>query len=107
MNLEFPVTTMVAGVSYNQELVQYLTYKSRIRLIRDHDNQYDENAIKVVFGKKRHHIGYLPRDLAEEIAPLFDAGLIQEEAEFKGKFTSMEVKNANTGVKIGIHMKEE
>jgi hypothetical protein len=47
-------------------------------LLREPDNSYDENAVKVVLTDKslkgQFHIGYLSRQLASEIGPRMDAG---------------------------------
>ena len=46
-----------------------------VRLIREADNTHDENAIKVVIADspyKGMHIGYVPRNIAAEYAPLID-----------------------------------
>lgn len=41
-------------------------------LVREKDNQYDPNAIKVFYVP--HHLGYLPKQTAAELAPLIDKG---------------------------------
>lgn len=45
-------------------------------LVREPDNKYDANAIKVLLecGDGPKHVGYVPRHLAAELAPLLDAG---------------------------------
>ena len=46
-----------------------------IRLEREPHNKYDSNAIKVLAGSRTEkHIGYIPANLAEKIAPLLDKG---------------------------------
>lgn len=48
-----------------------------VRLIREASNKKDSNAIKVMAfteDKKRLPVGYVPRALAAEIAPVMDQG---------------------------------
>lgn len=56
----------------NNEQVYYITYR------REKDNIHDSNAIAVyahiIKTKKRVQLGYIPRELAKEIAPLIDSG---------------------------------
>lgn len=44
-----------------------------LSLKREPDNEHDKNAIKVWWGNRA--LGYVPRQLAAEIAPLMDAGV--------------------------------
>ena len=44
-----------------------------LTLMREPTNKYDGNAILVLFGKQK--LGYVPRGLASQIAPLMDAGV--------------------------------
>lgn len=41
-----------------------------VRLVREPDNKFDANAVKVVLGGE--HIGYLPRETAAVLAPRLD-----------------------------------
>ena len=48
-----------------------------ILLVREQENKYDPNAVAVCFSTvpswhDKKHIGYLPADAAEQIAPLMD-----------------------------------
>ena len=70
-----PIRGQVAGVSYdNRELAaRQVKIGDRLQLRRDYENPVDSNAVGVHhrFG----HIGYLPRDLAQRIAPEIDSGV--------------------------------
>lgn len=53
----------------------------RVDLVRERDNRFDENAIKVVIGPKfkyvrlrGQHMGYLTREAAARLAPALDEG---------------------------------
>ena len=75
MNL--PITTKLAGVSYGdaQDNIKQFgcadigTYA----LIRESDNPHDSNAIKVSVAGI-WDMGYLPRDVSEDLAPMMDNG---------------------------------
>ncbi len=66
--------TKVAGVTFEgrQDLVAGLRAGEGLSLVREPHNPYDANAIAVRYGTL--DIGYLNRDLARKLAPLFDAG---------------------------------
>ena len=44
--------------------------KQKLIFVREPDNEYDENAIKVLLNDKQ--IGYITRDDAEQLAPYLD-----------------------------------
>lgn len=72
-----PIVTRLTGVSFGD-------CQSNIRkwgcadigtfaVIRELDNTHDPNAVRVsLFGL--HDVGYLPRRIAQDIAPLIDSG---------------------------------
>jgi hypothetical protein len=70
--------TRVAGVPYEnrQELVAKMTTETPLRLVREPDNIYDENAIAVhaLIEEQWCQIGYLHRWQASRLAPLLDRG---------------------------------
>ncbi|RLF67188.1 MAG: hypothetical protein DRN26_02835, partial [Thermoplasmata archaeon] len=43
-----------------------------LKLVRQPDNKYDSNAIAVL--SCNVHVGYLPREIAQELAPRMDKG---------------------------------
>ncbi len=65
----------VVGIYYEDriEVVKKLTIGEEIFFVREKDNQYDSNAIKVV-NKNNETIGYVTKEKAQEIAPKLDAG---------------------------------
>ena len=67
------LTTTVAGVSYRQPVVAGCQEGSPARLFRDRDNKHDKNAI-CVFVDPRGLVGFIPRNLASELAPFIDDG---------------------------------
>ena len=80
------IQTKLAGVTFDGR--QGYLYAVRnapvvyLVLRREKNNEHNANAVAVIaaFGKNRKelkhaHIGYLPKDLAAQMAPALDAGL--------------------------------
>jgi single-stranded-DNA-specific exonuclease len=67
------LVTRVVGVTYEgrQRVVAQLIKGETIFLVRDPDNLYDPNAIKVMRGTGQQ-LGYLNRELAARITPILD-----------------------------------
>lgn len=55
------------------DLIKRLRPRQPLTLVREPRNQYDANAVLVTWGNRM--LGYLPRGLAREIAPLLDANV--------------------------------
>lgn len=81
--MEKGMTTKVKGVSKEnrqtalQHLLRYAPQDVSIRLDREPENLYDQDAIAVVAavrGRGAYKMGYLPRPVAAVLAPLMDAG---------------------------------
>lgn len=66
--------TKVVGVTFEdrQSAVQATRIGDSVDLRRDPDNEHDPNAIRVLRGNR--DLGWIPRDLAAEIAPILDGG---------------------------------
>ena len=83
----------VSGTSYGtrqkslERLAGYRPEELTVGLQRDPGNQYDRNAIKILVRidslNVYAHVGYLPAKIAEQIAPVIDAG-VKVRAELKG-----------------------
>ena len=81
-----PFWTMpIAGIQYHEvgEYDECLgtiipALGDRLELVREPDNHYDENAIKVMWRNGQHHIGYIPRTIASYIAQIMDSGSLIE-----------------------------
>ena len=69
-----PLVRDVVGVSYDNRRMAALRVRvgDDLYLLRDYENPVDSNAIKVVHDLGQ--IGFLPRDLAQRLAPEIDAG---------------------------------
>jgi hypothetical protein len=57
---------------------KYTHWQSRFKMVREPDNEHDPNAILIKLavrnGKHFLDMGYMPKDLAAEVAPKVDAG---------------------------------
>lgn len=72
----FPITTRLSGVQFDdaQENIKKFCCKDipNYALIREAENPYDGNAVKVMLGDL--YLGYLPTQVAEKVAPYMDNG---------------------------------
>jgi len=105
VELHFPLSFNVAGVTFENRLEKigkYAGSKSTYLLEREPDNRFDANAIKVSqkFKKsgKKITLGYVPKTLARDLAPMMDDG-----HDFKLTFQVKFVDGA-TGECKGIRM---
>ena len=76
-----PIHTKIAGVTKKnedgtsrQDLLAGCEVGDEVYLERDEFNEYDPNAIQV-FDADYQQLGYLNKELAQDLAPLMDAGL--------------------------------
>ena len=86
----------VAGVSFEgrQELIDLLFGYEDVLVRPEPDNAYDANALAVVVNEQR--IGYIPRDLAAELAPLVNG------EDFAGSIIELTGKPGKHGVVISF-----
>jgi single-stranded-DNA-specific exonuclease len=70
---ELFIDTTIAGVTFEdrQQVIPTLVPGRHLLLKREKTNKYDKNAVLVMVGKQQ--AGYLPRKVAEIIAPKLDA----------------------------------
>ncbi|MCD8199432.1 MAG: DEAD/DEAH box helicase, partial [Coriobacteriaceae bacterium] len=73
--------TKVVGVTFEnrQDVIETLEAGEELQLVREPENEFDENAIAV---RRRDgtQLGYLNRQLAERLAPVMDAGVAYDAA---------------------------
>ena len=70
------ITSGVAGAAAHHDAVlqgDAVQPGAALRLERDPRNEHDPNAVKVLVGE-RQQLGWVPRELAAELAPKLDAG---------------------------------
>lgn len=83
--VKLSMTVRVTGTTFENRqerlafLQQFKAEDLSVTLEREHENQYDSNAIKVVIHikpiKRRTVIGYVPKGLARELAKVIDTGV--------------------------------
>lgn len=70
--------TRVAGPMYErrQELIEQMTNDTPLRLQREPQNEYDENAVAIYaeINEEWHKIGYVHAHIAKRVGPLMDQG---------------------------------
>jgi len=104
--LEFPLTTKVAGISRHQKALENVMNNTFFILVREPDNKFDPNAIAVkAWGK--YPLGYVPRYVAEALAPLLDAGVVSRKAKFVRKNRSEKAPDLPVGLSIKIFEKKK
>ena len=100
--MKFSKRMKVAGTflkNRRQAIEKYVHYGSSFLLQREPDNEYDDNAIKVLLKTSNGgtlDIGYIPAKHAIDLAPAMDAG-----NKFDAKF-AMKIINENTGKFVGL-----
>lgn len=95
----------VAGTRYSNDIEKCkdkININDKLLLELENDNEYDDNAIKVILSKEgsMYHLGYVPRYYAKELADLLKknieySAMIQSfnfESEFKDEDITASVK---------------
>ena len=73
-----PITTKLAGVTFGSRqhyIKEYARHGQKFWLIREPDNKFDSNAIRVCVSKYKADVGYIPKKLASDLAPVLDSGI--------------------------------
>jgi len=92
----------LVGVTFGnrqKHIFDHARYNSRYTLIREPQNPFDKNAILVK--ANGYDLGYVPRNLAETIAPLIDCGMLLK-VKFVRKLIDDKMANP-AGIMIRIH----
>lgn len=103
------LNTRVAGVTFDgrQALIAQLTSNEPCRLEPEPDNKFDPNAIavKVAHDGEVWHIGYIPKEIAAEIAPHLEGEPIMcRIAEITGGFETYNGGTAALGIRLRIEL---
>lgn len=101
--------TKVAGVTFEgrQALIAQLTGNEPCRIVPEPTNKYDPNALAVMVAAKGEvfHIGFVPKELAAQIAPHLEGeALMVTIAEITGGFEINEYETAAFGVRLRIEL---
>ncbi|WP_431903666.1 HIRAN domain-containing protein [Nonomuraea sp. bgisy101] len=78
MHVEYTAVKL-RGAKYKDDLARYVKAGSELVLCREPDNAYDKDAVMVLgvvpsMGPEPVALGYLPKGLADRLAPEMDAG---------------------------------
>lgn len=96
--------TKVVGISYEgrQRFIEKIKQGDALDLVRDPNNKYDRNAIKILT-KSRLQLGFVRKELAQQLADAMDRGnrYFCEVTGITGK------EKDNQGVNIKIFKEEE
>jgi len=101
------IVVRVAGVTYNnrQNVLAQMTGDEPCMIVPEPENKYDPNALAVWVSLKgeRYHVGYVPREIAAEIAPLLEGEkVIATLRGIVGGFTTYDGETASLGLRIGF-----
>ena len=103
----------VAGVTFEgrQDIIDQMTLTDLIQLRPEPQNKYDPNAIAVWVafppesGRENAQIGYLPKEIAAEVAPLMDGEFfIGSVDEINGGFLKWDGSQASYGVIVRVEL---
>lgn len=93
----------IMGITFDKRMdfVKQLKQGEQIFLVREKDNQYDKNAVRVQ-NKAGEHLGYLKKELSEVFAPRMDSGGFDYECFVKEVTGGDEKGKMNIGINIII-----
>lgn len=99
----------VAGVSYEgrQAYLAQLSEDDPVRLVPEPENPHDVNAIAVhvAHAGKVYHCGYIPRELAADIAPILDGESIDARIQaITGGFHWSDGEQASYGLHLQVRL---
>ena len=66
----------VAGVKFYKASTRDSKEGNKVTFLREPENHYDKNAMRIVRGQEQSQIGHVPRVIAATLAPLMDSSLI-------------------------------
>jgi len=106
------LNTKVAGVTFEgrQAYIAKLRGNEPCRIVPEPDNKYDPNAlaVHVACDGTVYHVGYIPKELAAEIAKHLEGeALMVEIAEITGGFETREGDTAALGLRLRIEVPME
>ncbi len=107
------IITKVAGVSFEgrQDVIAKLHGDEPCRIVPEPTNLYDKNALAIhvaVAPGEIRHVGFVPRDLAAQIAPFLDGEQVMcELLEITGGFEIGDSEIAARGLRIKIEIPDD
>jgi len=107
------IITKVAGVTYEgrQDVIARLKGNEPARIVPEPTNKFDPNALAVhvaVAPGEIKHVGFVPRDLAAQIAPFLEGEAVMVKLlEITGGFTTRNGERAALGLRIEIEIPDD
>lgn len=103
------LNTKVSGVTFEgrQALIAQLSTSDPCRIVPEPTNAYDKNALAVHVAHNGAvlHIGFVPREIAAQIAPYLEGeALMCEITEITGGFETRDGDTAALGVRLRIEL---
>jgi len=101
MKMNQPINSRIAGTTFGngQEVLKTLSKNYQLIWKREPNNSFDKNAI-MVLSQNNQKIGYIPKDLAKDLAPKIDSGEIKAMEVIINQITGGEEKNLGCNVII-------
>lgn len=101
--------TKVTGVTFEgrQEIIKRLVGNEPCKIVAEPSNRYDPNALAVLvaYDGQVHHVGYVPREIAAEIAPHLEGeDTLAQLVEVNGGFEQSDGSIASYGLRIKIEV---
>jgi single-stranded-DNA-specific exonuclease len=101
------IVSKVAGVTYEgrQSIIALLRGDEPCRIVPEPTNAYDPNALAVHIATSDgvKHVGFIPRELAKQIAPLLEGEAVMVRIlEITGGFETGDGEIATYGLRIAI-----
>lgn len=104
------LTVKVAGVTHDgrQDILKRLVGDEAARIVPEPQNPYDKNALAVHIAMHDGtiaHAGYIPKELAREVAPLLDGEAVMVKIKaITGGFETYEGGTAYLGLQIRVYL---
>lgn len=105
------LNTKVNGVTFDnrQKHIRKLAGNEPCMIVPEPENRYDSNALAVMvaFEGEVLHVGYVPREIAAEIAPHLEGeNVVGRLIEITGGFDTGEGNVASLGLRIRVEIPE-
>jgi len=107
------IVCRVAGVTFDgrQEIISQLKGNEPCRISPEPSNKFDPNALAVhvaMADGKVEHVGFVPRDLAAQIAPFLEGEAVMcKLLEIVGGFETHDGEIAALGLRIRIEIPDD
>jgi len=94
------IKSKIAGISLHQDVISEIVPGDELLLVREPDNRYDANAIKVLSTAKKQ-LGYVNRKLAFDVARAMDEGVAVKCFACMVTGANQSLKGVNIEIQLG------